>query len=300
MSNNTSVKTPREKTPEHITSRRSLRRQAGVSRLLLYVVLAVGAFVLSGPFLWMVDSSLKDQAHIWLYPPQWIPDPVQFQNYTEAMQTHPFFRYFQNTLILVVVSEVAVLGTASISGYGFAKFRFPGRELLFGIVLATLMLPGIVLLIPQFIIFRYLGWIDTYLPLLVPLFFGGNAFYVFLFRQFFRGIPDEICEAAKIDGCSEPGIFVRIVLPLSKPVLTTAAIFVFIGTWNDFLGPLIYINTAARKTVALGLAHFKGYYGTQWHLLMAASVVVTIPVLTVFFAAQRYFVEGMAFSGLKG
>ena len=216
------------------------------------------------------------------------------------MQTHPFHLFFRNTIFLVIVSEIAIVGSASICGYGFAKFRFPGREMLFGFTLATLMLPQVVLLIPQFIIFRFLGWIDSYLPLLVPLFFGGNAFFVFLFRQFFRTIPDELCEAANIDGCSELRIYWNIVLPLSKPVLTTAVVFTFIGTWNDFVGPLIYINTPAKKTLALGLAHFKGYYGTQWHLLMAASVVVTIPVLIVFFAAQRYFVRGIAFSGLKG
>ncbi|MXZ24327.1 MAG: carbohydrate ABC transporter permease [Caldilineaceae bacterium SB0665_bin_21] len=278
----------------------SLRRQARIHRVWLYAVLVLGAVMLTTPFLWMTTSSLKDEAHIWLYPPQWIPNPLHWQNYTRAMQEHPFHLFFRNTLILVVVGEIATVGSASICGYGFAKFRFPGRELLFGFALATLMLPQIVLLIPQFIIFRYLGWIDTYWPLLVPLFFGGNAFFVFLFRQFFRTIPDELCEAAKMDGCSELGIYGRIVLPLSKPVLTTAVIFTFVGTWNDFMGPLIYINTPAKKTLALGLAHFKGYYGTQWHLLMAASVVVTVPVLIVFFAAQRYFVQGIAFSGLKG
>lgn len=278
----------------------SARRKEFLRRVWLYGVLAAGAFVLTTPFLWMATSSLKSEAHIWLYPPQWLPDPVEWRNYALAMQEHPFHLFFRNTLLLVAIGEIATVGSASICGYGFAKFRFPGRELLFGFTLATLMLPQIVLLIPQFIIFRHLGWIDTYLPLLVPLFFGGNAFFVFLFRQFFRSIPDELCEAAKIDGCSELGIYARIVLPLSRPVLTTAVIFTFVGTWNDFMGPLIYINTPAKKTLALGLAHFKGYYGTQWHLLMAASVVVTVPVLIVFFAAQRHFVQGIAFSGLKG
>lgn len=281
-------------------NRLSPQRQVLFTRVLLYLVLVIGAVVLTTPFLWMLSSSLKDEAHIWLYPPQWIPSPFQWQNYSLAMQAHPFHLFFRNTIFLVIVSEIAIVGSASICGYGFAKFRFPGREMLFGFTLATLMLPQVVLLIPQFIIFRFLGWLDTYLPLLVPLFFGGNAFFVFLFRQFFRTIPDELCEAANIDGCSELRIYWNIVLPLSKPVLTTAVVFTFIGTWNDFVGPLIYINTPAKKTLALGLAHFKGYYGTQWHLLMAASVVVTIPVLIVFFAAQRYFVRGIAFSGLKG
>jgi len=195
------------------------------------------------------------------------------------------------------------LGTSSICGYGFARIKFPGRDFWFGVALATMMLPYYVVMVPQFILFTRLGWQDTYLPLIVPYFFGGGAFNVFLFRQFFRTIPEDFSDAARMDGCTEFGIFWRIFVPLSTPVFITVAIFTFMASWNDFIGPLLYINSPDKFTVALGLATYRSMLGvgrTRWDLLMAASVTMTLPIVILFFVLQRYFIKGVVMSGIKG
>jgi multiple sugar transport system permease protein len=267
---------------------------------MIWVALLVGAVVMMFPLMWMVSSSFKLEQRVFMFPPQLIPDPFCPQNYVDALTYKPFDVYFQNTVFLVVMNELAIVLTASFCAYGFARIRFPGRDLWFGLVLATMMVPYVVTMVPQFVIFGRLHWIDTFLPLTVPYFFGGGAFNIFLLRQFFRTIPEELADAARIDGCNEFTIYTRIMMPLAKPALITVAIFTFLGTWNDFMGPLLYINSPQRYTLAIGLANFRGVLYTRWDLLMAFATTMTFPVLVVFFLAQRYFVQGVVLTGLKG
>jgi len=282
------------KTTTHTLNRRLL------TRILALTILILGAIIMAMPFIWMVSSSLKLQTRVFEFPPHLIPNPVRLQNYVDALTYKPFHIYISNTLLIVLINEIAILFTASLCAYGFARVRFPGREIWFSLVLVTMMLPGVVTMIPTFIIFSKLDWIDTYLPLTVPYFFGGEAFNIFLLRQFFRTIPEELADAARIDGCSEFGIFWRIMMPLAKPALTTVAIFTFLNGWNDFMGPLLYLSSAEKFTVSLGLATFRSVMSTRWDLLMAATTATTIPVIIIFFAAQRYFVKGVVMTGLKG
>ena len=269
-------------------------------QLLTWVALIVVAFIMALPFVWLVSSSLKLEQKVFQFPPQWIPNPARFMNYVDAMTYKPFHIYFVNTAIIAALNQVAILLSASFCAYGFARIRFPGRDFWFAIVLATMMVPYFVLMIPSFIIFSRIGWIDTYLPLTIPFFFGGGAFNIFLLRQFFRNLPRELADAARIDGCHEFSIYWRIMLPLSKPVLVTIAIFTFLFSWNDFIGPLLYINSPDKFTVAIGLATFRSVLNTRWDLLMAASSAMTLPVIVLFFFAQRYFIQGIVLTGLKG
>ncbi|HJZ49434.1 MAG TPA: carbohydrate ABC transporter permease [Roseiflexaceae bacterium] len=276
------------------------RRARLLERALVWCCLCGGAILMTIPFLWMVSTSLKQDSQIWLFPPVWIPSPVLWQNYTEALTILPFGRYALNTVLITVLTTVGVLLSSSLCAYGFARMQFPGRDLIFMVVLSAIMIPYAVLLIPQYIMFRYLGWIDTYLPLWVPPWFGGGAFNIFLLRQFFRTIPAELSDAARIDGASELKIYWNVIIPLAGPALATVAIFTVLNTWNDFLGPLVYISSQDKFTLALGLAQFRGLYATQWQYLMAASTVVIAPTLVLFFLAQRYFVQGIVLTGLKG
>ena len=270
-------------------------------RAFVWAVLLGGAFTMALPFFWLVSSSLKLEQRVFQFPPQWIPDPVRFENYVEALTYKPFHLYVKNTLIIVLLNEIAILWSASFCAYGFARIQFPGRDFWFGVVMVTMMVPYFALMVPIFVIFSRLQWIDTFLPLTVPLFFGGGAFNIFLLRQFFRTIPAELADAARIDGCSEFGIYARIMLPLAKPALTTVAIFTFLGGWNDFIGPLLYLNSPEKFTVSIGLATFRSaMYTPRWNLMMAASTAMVLPVILVFFLAQRYFVQGIVMSGLKG
>ncbi|MBN2470351.1 MAG: carbohydrate ABC transporter permease [Anaerolineae bacterium] len=252
------------------------------------------------PFVWLVSSSLKQQHQIFQYPPQWIPNPVQWENYSNALTYKPFHLYLRNSLFIILLNEVATLVTASLCAYGFARIQFPGRDFWFAIVIGTMIMPYVVMVVPTFILFSRLGWIDSYLPLVIPQFFGGGAFNIFLLRQFFRTIPEELSDAARIDGASEFGIFWRIMLPLAKPALITVGIFTFLGSWNDFFGPLIYLNSPDKFTVAVGLATFRSVLATRWELLMAASTAMIVPVIILFFFAQRYFIKGIVMTGLKG
>jgi multiple sugar transport system permease protein len=269
------------------------------ANILAYVLLTGLGILFALPFFWMLSASLKIESDIWNYPPEWIPNPVRFANYPEALSLMKFPRLLYNTVFVTALSMIGTLLSCTWVVYGFARFRFPGRDFFFVLLLATMMLPAQVTMIPLFILFRELNWLNTFLPLIVPSFFG-NAFFIFLLRQFFMTIPTELDDAAKIDGCSYVGIWWRILLPLIKPALAAVAIFSFIGNWNEFLGPLIYLNDEAKFTLTLGLATFRGVYTTQWALLMAASVVVLLPCLIVFFLAQRQFVEGITFAGLQG
>jgi ABC-type glycerol-3-phosphate transport system permease component len=279
------------------------RRVAGGEfwwQALIWLVLVIGAFLMALPFVWLVSSSLKLEQNIFAYPPQWIPNPARPQNYIDALTYKPFNIYITNTLFIVVLNLIAILFSASLCAYGFARIRFPGRDLWFSVVLATLMVPYFVLMIPQFVIFSRLGWTNSFYPLTVPFFFGGGAFNIFLFRQFFRTLPEELADAARIDGCSEFGIYWRIMLPLAKPALAAVAIFTFLNGWNDFIGPLLYLTSPEKFTVSIGLATFRSVMRTRWDLLMAASTAMILPVVLIFFFFQRYFIQGVVLSGLKG
>ncbi|MXX49777.1 MAG: carbohydrate ABC transporter permease [Chloroflexi bacterium] len=252
------------------------------------------------PFVWLVSSSLKTQLDIFNYPPDFLPDPWVPQNYINALTYKPFGLYFRNTVLVAGLNVIAVVFTSSFCAYGFARLRFPGRDFWFGIVMATLFLPYAILLVPSFIVFSRLGWVDTFLPLVVPQFFGGGAFNIFLMRQFFRTIPEEIADAARIDGCSEFGVYWRIMLPLSKPALITIGIFTFLFAWNDLIGPMTYLRSPDNFTIAVGLASFRSQTDIHWDLQLAASAAVTLPVIAIFFVSQRYFIQGVVMTGLKG
>ena len=276
---------------------RSLRLTETLS---VHVVVLAGALFFAFPFYWLIITSLKTDAQLFIWPPALIPSPVELKHYGEALQAVPLVRYFGNSLYLAVLNVVGVLISCSLVAYAFARYKAPGSRVLFAVLLATMMLPAHVTMIPLFLVFRGLDWVDTLRPLWVPAFLG-NAFFIFLLRQFFMSIPLELFDAARIDGCSEFGQFWRIMLPLSKPALTTVAIFQFQFTWNDFLGPLIYINSQDKKPLALGLQDFYKTQNTvEWQQLMAASVMMVLPVVLLFFFLQRYFIEGIALTGLKG
>lgn len=271
-----------------------------VRRTIAYVALtAVGlTFVL--PYFWMLSTSLKASGDEFQYPPVWFPNPVVWRNYLDTWNLLPFGLWFWNTIVIVALQMAGSILTSSMAGYAFARLRFPGRGALFSLCLATMMLPGIVTLIPKFILFTHLGWVNTNLPLWVPSWFGGSAFFIFLCRQFFLGIPYELDEAARIDGASSGRIYLQILLPLSKPVLASMAIFAFQGGWNEFLDPLIYLPDRHKMTLAVGLRTMLGLYQTNWNFLMAASTLMTIPIIVIFFVAQRYFIRGIVTTGLAG
>ncbi|QPC85193.1 carbohydrate ABC transporter permease [Phototrophicus methaneseepsis] len=252
------------------------------------------------PFFWLLTSSFKTQNQIFQYPPAWIPDPFVPENYVNALTYKPFHLYLRNSLFIAGMNVLAVTLSASFVGYGFARIRFPGRDLWFGVVMATLFLPYAILIVPSFIIFSRLGWVDSFLPLIVPQFFGGGAFNIFLMRQFFRTIPEDIADAARMDGCSEFGVYGRIFLPLAKPALITIAIFTFLHAWNDLLGPIIYLRSPEHFTVAAGLASFRSQTDISWDLQLAAATAMTLPVIVLFFFSQRYFIQGIVMTGLKG
>ena len=264
-----------------------------------YAVLIAGSAVSLIPFLWMLGTSFKDPANVFADPPQVWPNPWLWSNYAKAFEKMPFALYTLNTCRITAISMFGQLLSCSLVAFGFARMRFPGRNVLFLVLLSTMMLPAQVTMIPVFKIFATLGWYDTFLPLTVPAFFGG-AFFVFLLRQYFMTIPHEMDEAARIDGASTWQVYWRVLLPQARPALATVAIFSFMAHWNDFLGPLIYLSSPAKRTLALGLYAFQGQYSTDWNYLMAASTVVMLPLLVLFFVGQRYFIQGVVISGVKG
>lgn len=280
------------------SGRRSLNDR--LWRYFTVALLLIMGTIMIAPFLWLVSSSLKGQIQIFQYPPSLLPDPVHFENYYNALTYKPFGLYLRNTLIIAGLNVIAVVFSSSFVAYGFARIRFPGRDFWFGVVIATLFLPYAIMIVPQFIMFSRLGWIDTFLPLTVPLFFGGGAFNIFLIRQFFRTIPEELADAARIDGCTEFGIYWRIMMPLARPALITVAIFTFLNSWNDLLGPIIYLRSPNNFTVAAGLASFRSVQDVSWDLQLAASTAMILPIVLLFFFAQRYFIKGIVMTGLKG
>lgn len=278
--------------------RKSVRRNAG--RAVATLVVALGAVAVLFPVFWMLSTSLKTTDDTAAIPIIWIPAHFQWQNYHDALTDQPFGLYFRNTAIVTFTSLVGTLLSAALVGYGFARLRAPGKSFLFILVLSTLILPSQVTIIPRFILFTKLHWVNTFAPLIVPSFFGA-AFNIFLLRQFFMTIPRDMDEAAILDGAGYLQIWWRIMLPLSLPALGIIAIFHFIYTWNDFFDPLIYLNNNNVWTLSLGLAGFTASYGgSVYNLLMAATLVAVLPCIVLFFIAQRYFVQGIVVTGVKG
>ncbi|MDU7475786.1 MAG: carbohydrate ABC transporter permease [Paenibacillus macerans] len=270
-----------------------------ISGIVSQLVLIAGAAVVIVPLLWTFFTSLKTPAEVFkdnFFPTTWL-----WSNYADAVRAIPFFTFLLNTLIILIPVLIGTVFSAALCAYGFARFRFKGKKTLFLVLLATMMLPSQVTLIPMFIMFKEAGWVDTFLPLIVPSFFGGGAFNIFLIRQFMRAIPRDLDESAFVDGANRMQIFLRIILPLSMAPLIAVAIFTFMGVWNDFQGPLIYLNSTEKYTLALGLSMFKGLYNVEWNMLMAATILIMLPALIVFFVAQKYFIEGISISSaIKG
>ncbi|CAM3485696.1 carbohydrate ABC transporter permease [Cytobacillus oceanisediminis] len=271
-----------------------------VKQTIVFTVLLAGSVLILSPLWWMISTSLKSPAEIAQYPPAFIPSEFHFSNYVEAWKTAPFTRWAMNTFFIAFFGMVGSVLVNSLVAYAFAKIRFKGRNSLFMVVLSTMLIPGFVTMVPQYILFSKLGWVNTYLPLIVPAFLG-SAFFIFLLRQFMMTIPNELIEAAVLDGANHLQIWWHIMLPLTKPALITVAIFSFNGAWNDLLGPLLYLNDESLYTLQIGLQTFKGTVQTQWHYLMAMSVMVLLPVVLLFFFFQKHFIEGSNIaSGTKG
>jgi len=268
--------------------------------LLHYAALIFLACVFILPFLWMISTSLKGYENIFSLPLKWIPEKIHWENYVKVFEAMPFLIYLKNS---VFVTGLAIFGTvlsASVVAYAFAVLRWPGRDPLFIVVIATMMLPAQVTMIPLFVLFKEFGWLDTFKPLIIPAFFGGGAFNIFLLRQFFLTIPRDLFDAARIDGCSEFRIYWNIVLPLAKPAIATVAVLSFMLYWNDFLGPLIYLSDKLKSTLALGVVMFVGQHQSEWALLMVATILMMLPIIIIFFLFQRYFIRGFMMSGIKG
>lgn len=271
-----------------------------VKKFCFYGVLILLAFVCVIPLYWMVRSSFMKNTDIYsMRPFVFWPKEMLWSNYTDAMKAANFGRYAVNTLIVVGGCMVGTLVTASMAAYAFSRVKWKGRSACFALILTTMMLPGSVTLIPQFMIWRNLNLVDTYWPLILPSFFGGGAFNIFLLRQFFLGIPRELDEAARIDGAGPFQIFLRVILPLSKSALVVVALFTFLNNWNDFFGPITYLNSKEHFTLAIGLLQFKGDYSTKWNLLMAASTIVVAPCVAIYLFGQKHLIEGISLTGLK-
>ena len=271
-----------------------------ISKIFLYVFLAAGALACLFPFYWMLRSSFMDMGQIFVMPPIMIPDPFVATNYKDALEVMPYFKYLTNTLIIVLSNVGGSVLSASLCAFSFSRMRWPGRDKIFMAILTALMMPAIVTMIPTFVMWSKIGLTNTLVPLTLPAWLGGGVYNIFLFRQLFMGIPRELDEAALVDGASFFTIYSKIILPLSKSVTVVVAIFSFLNSWNDFMGPLIYLNDESKYTLSLGLQLFQGNYSAQWHLLMAAAILVLLPAILVFFFGQKHIMEGIATTGIKG
>ncbi len=291
--------TQSEAQPALTINRKRANERGPIATISTHIALILFGLLFMLPFIWMVSSSLKQDAEIFELPVSLIPDALQFSNYVDATETIAFWRYTGNSVFYAFGATLGATLSNVFIAYGFARIRWPGRDIIFIGVLATMMLPFQVRMIPLFVLFHRLGWLNTYLPLIVPHFFGG-AFYIFLLRQFMRTLPSELDDAARIDGASEWGIFWRIVVPLSKPAITTVAIFELLASWHDFIGPLIYLRDPNSYTLSVGLRLYFTQYGAEWAQLMAAATMFTIPMVIIFFLAQRTFIEGISLTGIKG
>jgi multiple sugar transport system permease protein len=266
--------------------------------LLSYALLVAGAIVMAAPFAWMLSTALKTGGAVFLLPPRWLPSPPHWENFARAVSVVPFFRGVRNTLLIVLPPLLVGTFACALAAYSFARLRFPGRDLLFGGLLLTMMIPGAVTMVPLFILFRELRWLDTFRPLVVPGLFGG-AYGIFLLRQFFLALPAELEDAARVDGCNPLQRFLFVALPLCKPALATLFIFGFVGGWNEFMGPLIYLNSAEKFPLQLVLSEFRTLYYTDWTLMMAGSFLASLPLILLFLLCQRAFIQGIALTGMK-
>jgi multiple sugar transport system permease protein len=272
-----------------------------IKTIVILIVLAVGSFVFLLPLFWMLATSLKSQPEVYVFPPQFFPETWNWGNFIEGW-TYPktqFPLWLGNTLFITLMVTMGTILTSSLCAFGFATIKFPGRNFWFMVVLGSVMLPGVVTLIPLYILYNKMKWLDTFYPLWVPTFFGGGAFNIFFMRQFFMSLPKDLEEAAIMDGASRLRVWWQIFLPLSKPILATVAVWCFQGSWNNFYGPLIFISSPSKYTLALGVNSFKGLYATQIPLTMAMSFLMVIPMIIVFFLAQRHMIRGVIMSGIK-
>ena len=275
-------------------------RQLGTAETIVtYLVILVGAVGLMFPFAWMLSTSLKPLDEVYSYPIIWIPSEIVFENYIDVFRKVPFARYLWNSFVLSVLGIIGNMSGSSLAAFSFARLRYPGRTLFFIMMLSTMMVPVWVTMVPTFIMFSRLGWLDTYLPILLPAYFAV-PFFTFLMRQFFLSVPVEIEDSARIDGCSSFGVFFRILMPLSIPALATVAIFSFFFYWNDLLGPLIYLRSQMKFPVAMGIASFQSEQYANFALMMAAATMALAPMLVVFFFTQRLFIQGVVITGVKG
>ena len=275
-----------------------MHRRQVIRKLLKYASLLLASILFLFPWLWLLSTSFKSSGQIFATHIQWVPQPPTWANYHNALTTAPFFSYMKNTLIICALTVLGKTISCALAGYGFARVRWFGRDGVFLVVLATMMLPFQVTIVPLYILFSRLHWVNTIAPLTVPAFFG-DAFFIFLMRQFFLTISFEYSEAARIDGANELTIFWRVILPLAKPALATTAVFTFLWTYTDFQGPLVFLQDSSTWTLSLGLLNYVGVHQSDWGALMAASVLFTIPVIVVFFFTQRVFIQGIAATGLK-
>lgn len=268
-------------------------------KTVVYALLIALSLLFAAPLFWAVTTSLKSPTELYLFPPKWLPSVWKFSNFADAWQAQPFTLFLKNTLIVTILSTLGQLLSCALVAFGFARFKFKGKNALFLILLATMMIPWEVTMIPQYMEFNYLGWINTLKPLIVPSWFG-SAYFIFLLRQFILTLPRELDEAATIDGASSIGIFFRIIVPLMTPALILVGVFQILNCWNDYLGPLIFLNDQSKYTLTLGLSQFKGMYGVDMQSIMAITCLISIPPLLLFFFAQKYIVGGLASTGIKG
>ena len=294
MASTISTSTPEATAPKRLT----FRQRNLLQQVVIQIILLSAVTLMLIPLAWTLSTSLKPPGEVFDFPPKWIPSRILWSNYIEATTAINFFQYLWNSVVITGLSIVGKVISITLVAFSFARLRWWGRNTLFLIMLATMMLPPHVTLIPQFILFKYLNWINTFKPLIVPAFFGG-PWLTFLVRQFLMTLPRDLDDAARIDGCSSFGLYWRIIMPLAKPAILIIIIFVFNGTWNEFLMPLIYLQSQEKSTLALGLRMFQGEASASWHLLMAASILTMLPVLILFFAAQKYFIQGIVFTGVK-
>jgi multiple sugar transport system permease protein len=291
---------PKETTSSVVYRRTNRKKILNAFRSVFsHLILLGGSVFFVVPLIFMVSTSLKATRQIAKFPPQLIPNPFIWGNYSDVFIYAPFVQYMFNTLFIIIPTVFGATVISALAAYAFARMRAPGKNVFFMIMLSTMMLPGVVTMIPTYILFAKLGWIGTFKPLIVPALFG-NAFYIFLMRQFFTTIPKELEDAALIDGCNRWTIFWTIVLPLAKPIMATVTIFSFMSGWNEYFGPLIYLGEKSQYTLALGLQVFVGQHATEWGMMMAASTMMVAPVIILFFFTQKQFVQGITLTGLKG
>lgn len=267
---------------------------------IVYLLLIAGSVLCLMPLFWMLRSSLMTNVEIFMVPIRWLPEVFQWENYRDVFETLPFLKYYANSLTLVVFVVSGAVITSSLCAYGLSRINWAGKKIVFTCIMGSMMLPVAVTIIPTFLMFRRIGLTNSLIPLIIPAWLGGGAFYIFLLRQFFLSIPKDLDEAARIDGATHLQIYSKIILPLTKPALVVVGMFAFMNTWNDFLGPLIYLNSDDKYTVALGLQLFVGSYRAEWQLMMAAACLVVIPAILVFMIGQRYLIEGITMTGVKG